>query len=83
LLVIEVKTDLGVRNSAYLIDMLSEISHVNICSESDSYVWSLANDGVFSVGVTRPHIDDRLLPSLNHPTLWDKFIVKLTFSYGD
>ncbi|GJX77165.1 putative RNA-directed DNA polymerase, eukaryota, reverse transcriptase zinc-binding domain protein [Tanacetum coccineum] len=35
-------------------------------------VWSIAHDGVFSVGVTRRHIDAHLLPSLDHPTTWDK-----------
>ncbi|GKD89294.1 RNA-directed DNA polymerase, eukaryota [Tanacetum coccineum] len=64
--------ELGIRNSAYLRDMLSEISHVVICSESDSCVWSLANDGVFSVSVTRRHIDDHLLPTLNPLTTCDK-----------
>ncbi|GKE43267.1 RNA-directed DNA polymerase, eukaryota, reverse transcriptase zinc-binding domain protein, partial [Tanacetum coccineum] len=64
--------ELGIRNSAYLRDMLSEISHVFICSDSDSFVWSLANDGVFSVSVTCRHIDDHLFPTLNPPTTWDK-----------
>ncbi|GJU50490.1 hypothetical protein Tco_1220045 [Tanacetum coccineum] len=41
--------DLGVRNSAYLIDMLAEIGHVVIDSDEDACFLSLANDGAFSV----------------------------------
>ncbi|GKA89790.1 hypothetical protein Tco_0811602 [Tanacetum coccineum] len=63
---------LGARNLAYLRDLLLEISQVDIGFDSDSCVWSLANDGVFSVGATRRLIDDGLLPSLDSPTTWVK-----------
>nr|GEV17416.1 RNA-directed DNA polymerase, eukaryota, reverse transcriptase zinc-binding domain protein [Tanacetum cinerariifolium] len=65
-------TDLGVRNSAYLRDTLNEISQIDIISDKDACVSSLANDGVFSVGATRMHINNLLLPSLDPTTTWDK-----------
>ncbi|GKA94541.1 RNA-directed DNA polymerase, eukaryota, reverse transcriptase zinc-binding domain protein [Tanacetum coccineum] len=66
------RSELGVRNEAYLRDLLNEISQVAILYDSDICVWSIAHDGVFSVGVTRRHIDAHLLPSLDPPTTWDK-----------
>nr|GEX19432.1 zinc finger BED domain-containing protein RICESLEEPER 2 [Tanacetum cinerariifolium] len=63
---------LGVRNSAYLRDLLIEISKVDISFDSDTCIWSLVNDGRFSVGLTRHHIDDKIFPSLDIPISWDK-----------
>ncbi|GKA88837.1 RNA-directed DNA polymerase, eukaryota [Tanacetum coccineum] len=68
----ESRTDLGACNSAYLLDLLNEMSHIDIASDSDACIWSLANDGVFSVGLTRQHLDDHILPSLDTLTFWDK-----------
>nr|GEV59694.1 reverse transcriptase domain, reverse transcriptase zinc-binding domain protein [Tanacetum cinerariifolium] len=66
------RADLGVRNSAYLRDTLNEISQIDIIFDKDACVSSLSNDGVFSVGATRMHIDNLLLPSLDPTTTWDK-----------
>ncbi|GJZ17745.1 putative RNA-directed DNA polymerase, eukaryota, reverse transcriptase zinc-binding domain protein [Tanacetum coccineum] len=60
------RSELGVRNEAYLRDLFNEISQVAILYDSDTCVWSIAHDGVFSVGVTRRHIDTHLLPSLEY-----------------
>ncbi|GJR26561.1 homogentisate phytyltransferase 1, chloroplastic-like protein [Tanacetum coccineum] len=68
-------SNLVVRNSAHLRDMLIEISQVDTRFGSDTYVWSIANDGVFSLGATRRHIDAHLLPTLDPPTTWDKFFL--------
>ncbi|GJU10355.1 hypothetical protein Tco_1132751 [Tanacetum coccineum] len=65
-------SELGVRNSAYLRDMLLEINQVDIAFDGDVCIWSLANDDVFSDGSTRRLIDDRFLPSLDTPSIWDK-----------
>nr|GEW46851.1 RNA-directed DNA polymerase, eukaryota, reverse transcriptase zinc-binding domain protein [Tanacetum cinerariifolium] len=66
------RADVGVRNLAYLRDTLNEISQIDIISDKDACVSSLANDGVFSVGATRMHIDNLILPSLDPTTTWDK-----------
>ncbi|GJR89589.1 RNA-directed DNA polymerase, eukaryota, reverse transcriptase zinc-binding domain protein [Tanacetum coccineum] len=66
------RTNLGARNLAYFRDLLLEISQIDIGLDSDSCVWSLANDGVSSAGATRRLIDDHLLPSLDSPTTWVK-----------
>ncbi|GKF29029.1 hypothetical protein Tco_0095371 [Tanacetum coccineum] len=66
------RSELGVRNSAYLRDMLLKINQVDIASDGDACIWSLANDDVFSDGATRRLIDDRFLPSLDTPSIWDK-----------
>jgi hypothetical protein len=48
--------------------------HTVIDADEDACVWSLSNDGVFSVGDTRRHIDNLLLPSLDLKTIWDKVL---------
>ncbi|GKD71144.1 RNA-directed DNA polymerase, eukaryota, partial [Tanacetum coccineum] len=48
------------------------ISQVFISSNSDACYWSIANDGVFTVGITRKHLDDHFLPSSATSTCWDK-----------
>ncbi|GKB91056.1 RNA-directed DNA polymerase, eukaryota [Tanacetum coccineum] len=45
---------------------------VDIASDGNVCVWSLANDGVFSVGATCHLIDDRFQPSLDTLTIWDQ-----------
>nr|GEU51935.1 RNA-directed DNA polymerase, eukaryota, reverse transcriptase zinc-binding domain protein [Tanacetum cinerariifolium] len=75
---------LGVRTSAYLRDMLNEISQVTPTDVKDSCVWRISNDGVFSVGVTRRHIDENLFPRcliLQVGTIF--FRVKLMYICGD
>ncbi|GJY64199.1 putative RNA-directed DNA polymerase, eukaryota, reverse transcriptase zinc-binding domain protein [Tanacetum coccineum] len=64
--------NLSVRNSAHLNELLVEISHLDVQADIDKCIWSLDNDGVFSVGALRRLIDDHLLPSLGFPTTWDK-----------
>ncbi|GJT37184.1 RNA-directed DNA polymerase, eukaryota, reverse transcriptase zinc-binding domain protein [Tanacetum coccineum] len=63
---------LGVRNTAYLNNLLLEISELDINEAKDKCVWSLAHDGVFSVAALRRRIDDHILPSLDIKTTWDK-----------
>ncbi|GJT90952.1 RNA-directed DNA polymerase, eukaryota, reverse transcriptase zinc-binding domain protein [Tanacetum coccineum] len=63
---------LGVRNTAYLNNLLLEISELDINEATDKCVWSLAHDGVFSVAALRRRIDDHILPSLDIKTTWDK-----------
>nr|GEY18095.1 RNA-directed DNA polymerase, eukaryota [Tanacetum cinerariifolium] len=66
------RSDLGNRNEAYLDDLINEISQVVISSNSDACYWSIANDGVFTVGITHKHLDDHFLPSSATLTCWDK-----------
>ncbi|GJU85566.1 hypothetical protein Tco_1293112 [Tanacetum coccineum] len=42
---------LGIRTSAYLRDMLNEINQIIPNDVEDSCIWSIANDGAFSVGL--------------------------------
>ncbi|GKE03216.1 putative RNA-directed DNA polymerase, partial [Tanacetum coccineum] len=60
----------------FVLGRIEAKAHVDeeICSNRKEYtcIWSLANDGRFSAGLTRQHIDDQLFPSLNIPTSWDK-----------
>nr|GEX51710.1 hypothetical protein [Tanacetum cinerariifolium] len=57
------RSDLGTRNEAYFNDLINEIRRVVISSNSNACHWSIANDGVFTVGITRKHLDDHFLPS--------------------
>nr|GEV05602.1 hypothetical protein [Tanacetum cinerariifolium] len=63
---------LGVHNTAYLNNLLLEISELDINEAKDKCVWSLAHDGDFSVAALRRHIDDHILPSLDIKMTWDK-----------
>ncbi|GJT36186.1 RNA-directed DNA polymerase, eukaryota, reverse transcriptase zinc-binding domain protein [Tanacetum coccineum] len=45
---------------------------IEVGEDNDKCVWSLAHDGVFSVGDLRRRIDDYILPSLDTKTTWDK-----------
>nr|GEU57062.1 RNA-directed DNA polymerase, eukaryota, reverse transcriptase zinc-binding domain protein [Tanacetum cinerariifolium] len=62
------KADIGFRNMAYLRDLLTGISHIDINVDEDSCVWSMANDGVFTVRESRPIIESMLFSSLVPPT---------------
>ncbi|GKB04618.1 RNA-directed DNA polymerase, eukaryota, reverse transcriptase zinc-binding domain protein [Tanacetum coccineum] len=68
------RIDIGVRNMDYLHDMLLEISLVDTHPVEDSCLWSMAIDGLFSVGTSRHIIDAKLLPSLVLLTPWDKIL---------
>ncbi|GJS80587.1 RNA-directed DNA polymerase, eukaryota, reverse transcriptase zinc-binding domain protein [Tanacetum coccineum] len=62
------------RTLFHISTMLANIGLVDITSDVDAYVWSLGNDGIFSVGVTRRHIDDCLLSCLDSPSIWAKIL---------
>ncbi|GJU51356.1 hypothetical protein Tco_1220911 [Tanacetum coccineum] len=68
------RNDLGTRNSSYLNQLLTEISHIEVREGLDKCVWSLAQDGMFTVGLLRRTIDDHSLPSLGVKTHWDKLL---------
>ncbi|GKC88895.1 RNA-directed DNA polymerase, eukaryota [Tanacetum coccineum] len=63
---------LGVQNFTHLNHMLAEISQIEVSEDMDKCTWSLAQDGMFSVGALRHLIDDHTLPSLDTKTTWDK-----------
>nr|GEV35942.1 hypothetical protein [Tanacetum cinerariifolium] len=62
---------LGVRNNAYLNNLIGEISELDIDEVEDKCVWSPDPDGAFSVAALRRRIDDHILPSLDTKTTWD------------
>ncbi|GJW22191.1 hypothetical protein Tco_0032813 [Tanacetum coccineum] len=68
------RTNLGVRNLAYLCDMLNEIGQLNIDVNEDTCTWSLGRNGTFTVKDARYRIDQNILPTLAHTTTWDKSI---------
>ncbi|GJZ75251.1 hypothetical protein Tco_0639716, partial [Tanacetum coccineum] len=68
------RTNLGVRNLAYLCDMLNEIDQLNIDVNEDTCTWSLGPNGTFTVKDARYRIDQNILPTLTHATTWDKSI---------
>ncbi|KAL4572312.1 hypothetical protein LXL04_019084 [Taraxacum kok-saghyz] len=59
---------------------LEELNHrlleVKCVDERDTWVWDLADDGLFSVAVTRNWIDDKVLPvgGGGHNTRWSKIV---------
>ncbi|GJZ99613.1 putative RNA-directed DNA polymerase, eukaryota, reverse transcriptase zinc-binding domain protein [Tanacetum coccineum] len=68
------QTNLGVRNLAYLCDMLNEIGQLNIDVNEDTCTWSLGPNGTFTVKDARYRIDQNILPTLAYATTWDKSI---------
>nr|GEW33268.1 hypothetical protein [Tanacetum cinerariifolium] len=64
----------GTRNSADLLDMLVEISSIEINEVEDTCKWSLGTNGSFYVNNARCIIDLKILPSLKLSTIWDKNI---------
>nr|GEX79341.1 hypothetical protein [Tanacetum cinerariifolium] len=47
---------------------------VHLCDRLDSWSWSLDDDGIFSVHVTRIHLDSCMLPLLTPCTRWWKIL---------
>ncbi|GJV72922.1 RNA-directed DNA polymerase, eukaryota, reverse transcriptase zinc-binding domain protein, partial [Tanacetum coccineum] len=66
------REDIGVKNKAYLRELVLEISLVDIIMEEDLCVWDMAIDGIFLVGDNRRLIDAKILPTLVPLTSWDK-----------
>ncbi|GKA87910.1 reverse transcriptase domain, reverse transcriptase zinc-binding domain protein [Tanacetum coccineum] len=66
------RNDLETRNSSYLNQLLTEISHIEVRESLEKCVWSLAQDEMFIVGLLRRTIDDHSLPSLGVKTHWVK-----------
>lgn len=52
--------------------LMLELSHIELSSNSDSWTWSIGEDGLFSVAATRLHIDHSTLPSSSIGTRWNK-----------
>ncbi|GJT61640.1 putative RNA-directed DNA polymerase, eukaryota, reverse transcriptase zinc-binding domain protein [Tanacetum coccineum] len=64
--------DLGGRNADSLNLLLAEIGNANVGTGEDSWHWNLSDVGMFTVGVTRKHIDNFVLPSMSPSTRWNK-----------
>ncbi|GJX22737.1 RNA-directed DNA polymerase, eukaryota, reverse transcriptase zinc-binding domain protein [Tanacetum coccineum] len=67
-------SNLGVRNTAHLNELLLDISPLNIQVDTDKCLWFLDKEGAFAVAPLRRLIDDITLPSLDFPTSWDNAI---------
>nr|GEV67227.1 RNA-directed DNA polymerase, eukaryota [Tanacetum cinerariifolium] len=48
----------------------SELHSFSLSTDRDSLRWGLTHDGTFTVGATRKHIDDVILPTLSVETNW-------------
>ncbi|GJU41201.1 hypothetical protein Tco_1194158 [Tanacetum coccineum] len=75
------RPNLGARYSADLLDMLFEISYVEINEVEDTCMWSLGTGGTFSVKDARCIIDSKTLSSLAPLIVWDKSIPRKAISY--
>ncbi|GKE47580.1 RNA-directed DNA polymerase, eukaryota, reverse transcriptase zinc-binding domain protein [Tanacetum coccineum] len=64
------------RTEEMLRTLTNELRHTTLSSEPDSCMWSLSDDGLFSVAVTRRHIDQVILPSVNIATRWNNVLPK-------
>ncbi|GJR71793.1 RNA-directed DNA polymerase, eukaryota, reverse transcriptase zinc-binding domain protein [Tanacetum coccineum] len=68
------RKDLGSRNNEALVSLLSDIGNIVVDSGIDTCSWNIATDGIFSVGVTRNHIDNHMLPSAILNTRWNNVL---------
>nr|GEX94549.1 hypothetical protein [Tanacetum cinerariifolium] len=68
-------SNLGVRNTTHLNELLLDISLLNIQVDTDKCLWSLDKEGAFVVAPLRRLIDDITLPSLDFSTSWDNAIL--------
>ncbi|GJZ01674.1 hypothetical protein Tco_0519635 [Tanacetum coccineum] len=66
--------DLGSRNNEALVSLLSDIGNIVVDSGTDTCSWNIATGGIFSVGVTRNHIDNHMLPSAVSHTRWNNVL---------
>ncbi|GKD48996.1 hypothetical protein Tco_1277972, partial [Tanacetum coccineum] len=66
------------RSKAELNALILDIANLEMDEvvDSDSCIWSLSHDNIFSVNSARKHIDDHTLPSLSLSTRWCKVIPK-------
>ncbi|GJT50984.1 RNA-directed DNA polymerase, eukaryota, reverse transcriptase zinc-binding domain protein [Tanacetum coccineum] len=64
------------RTEEMLRTLTNELRHTKLLSEPDTCMWSLSDDGLFSVAVTRRHIDQVILPSVNIATRWNTVLPK-------
>ncbi|GJU93195.1 RNA-directed DNA polymerase, eukaryota, reverse transcriptase zinc-binding domain protein [Tanacetum coccineum] len=62
---------LDVNEDCYVADRCRSIQ---LTSDEDSWQWLLGNNGVFTVGETRKHINCFILPVLDTRTRWSKFL---------
>nr|GEW78569.1 RNA-directed DNA polymerase, eukaryota, reverse transcriptase zinc-binding domain protein [Tanacetum cinerariifolium] len=62
------------RNEEALLSMVAEIGNVSLSNQLDSWHWSINPDGIFTVNITRNHIDDFLLPLSSPSTRWSMFL---------
>nr|GEV56043.1 RNA-directed DNA polymerase, eukaryota [Tanacetum cinerariifolium] len=69
--------DLRGRNVDSLNLLLAEIGNANVGIGDDSWHWNLSDDGMFTVGVTRKHIDDFILSSMSPSTRWNKSLPRM------
>ncbi|GJX93330.1 retrovirus-related pol polyprotein from transposon TNT 1-94 [Tanacetum coccineum] len=73
-LAIDALANIGIRNTAYLRDLMMEISQINLSVDEDTCTWSLDDDGIFSVRSSRRLIDSKLIPSILSSTSWDNIL---------
>ncbi|GJY39140.1 reverse transcriptase domain, reverse transcriptase zinc-binding domain protein [Tanacetum coccineum] len=64
------------RTEEMLRTLSNKLRHTTLSSEPDSCMWSLSDDGLVSVAVTRRHIDQVILPSVNIATRWNTVLPK-------
>ncbi|GJY12452.1 hypothetical protein Tco_0381761 [Tanacetum coccineum] len=65
------------KNEESLEILKKEIAHVQVNDCPYSWHRNGADDGVFSVNVTRLHVDNCILPSLSTSTRWSKILSRM------
>ncbi|GKE73522.1 hypothetical protein Tco_1535563, partial [Tanacetum coccineum] len=51
-------------------DLEDELHSLSLSTDRDALLWGLTHDGSFTVGATRKHINDVILPTLSVETSW-------------
>ncbi|GJT82781.1 RNA-directed DNA polymerase, eukaryota, reverse transcriptase zinc-binding domain protein [Tanacetum coccineum] len=62
------------RGSDLLACLMDDLNHITILEGDDTFSRNIGSTGLFTVGATRNHIDDLMLPTMDIQTRWYKIL---------
>ncbi|GKE84635.1 RNA-directed DNA polymerase, eukaryota, partial [Tanacetum coccineum] len=62
------------RSSDLLARLIDDLNQITRLEGEDTFCWNIGSTGLFTVGATRNHIDDLMLPTMDIQTRWYKII---------
>ncbi|GKB62176.1 RNA-directed DNA polymerase, eukaryota, reverse transcriptase zinc-binding domain protein [Tanacetum coccineum] len=62
------------RSSDLLARLMDDLNQIMRLEGEDTFCWNIGSTGLFTVGATRNHIDDLMLPTMDLQTRWYKIL---------